>query len=1707
MSLEELNRKRATVKSRLTSFQSFLRKLESEPTKCRELPVRLERAEKLLAEHEEIQSQIEIITKEIDHDERTKFEDTYYTVIALGRQTNSLSQQLTPRTAPLAADITAHTNSLLKLPNIDLPTFNGEYDQWITFRDTFEAIIDTNTNLTKIQKFHYLQSAVKGRASQCFQSLSLSNDTYDAAWNLLKSRFENKQLIVHHHIQAILDLPVLSKESASNLRKLIDDVRQHLCALTKLSQPVQTWDTLLIHLITPKLDAKTKREWEFKRDFTTLPTMNEFMEFLNKRCSILEILVSSNKPKDNSLPDLKSHKKSVSLTAQSAGDKQCPLCKNHHWLYACPSFRKLSSQERLQEAKRLKVCLNCLRLHADRECTFGGCQRCKRRHNTMLHVDHNNSSHVTATNSSECESSIKIADDLSSPQTNVTTSHCATRGVTQALLSTAVILVSDKNGQYQECKALLDSASQSHFMTKDLCQRLQLTTCKTNHLINGIGQTNVTINNRVTSKIRSKYNNYYAEISCYIVDSITGLLPPNRIDPRQFKIPENIRLADPNYNVPAKIDLLIGVTLFYDLLQEKRIRLGNNQPILQETKLGWIIGGTFTPGKSSTQCKASQCYVSLNTQIQEQLERFWQLEEVKQSRLYTKEEQTCENHFVSTHQRNQDGRFIVQLPLKGNISELGDSREIAERRLCAIERKLDKNATLKNAYSKFLQEYKDLGHMSEVEEHEENDEHANYLPHHAVTKSTSTTTKVRVVFDASCKTSTGKSLNDLLLVGPTIQNTLFHIVTRFRQHTYVVTADINKMYRQVLLQQSQRDLQRIVWRSPSGKLQSFRLNTITYGLTSAPFSAIRCLCQLAEEHKITFPQANQVILRDFYVDDLISGDKDKEQLKVLIRDITKILQSGGFELHKWNSNDVSILNDNDNEATESVSFDQEVNTLGLIWNTQSDTFQYRVNLEAPTSRITKRIILSVISRIFDPLGLIGPTVIQSKSLLQDVWALKIGWDDAIPTELQVKWSYFRDQLQCISNISIPRHAFGKNHNKMEIHGFCDASEMAYGACIYIKTTNEFKAVTVNLLCAKSRVAPLKNISLPRLELCAALLLSQLYQQVMQSLTISAGATYLWSDSTITLAWIRGEPSRWVPFVANRVTEIQQLTGQAKWNHVNSKDNPADIISRGMYPSQLKTCHLWWDGPEWLKTKDWPLNDEEIKINENLLEERRSTKTFHIQTNADNELFLRYSSLSKLKRIIAYCLRFKESTLHPESRITGSLTVTELERAMMILVSLAQQHEFADDMQSLKSYGQVSKTSNLRSLLPFLDMRGLIRVGDRLSNAPIPYAQKHPLILPPRHPLTRLIILNEHYKHLHAGPQALLAAIRTQFWPIRAQCLVKDVLRKCIICFRSKPPILQQRDLPTARTTTSRPFLNVGIDYGGPFIIKISRNKTAKAYICIFVCFTTRAVHIELVVDLSTSAFIRTLQRFIARRGKCAQIYSDNATNFVGANNELKKIAELLRDPTHHAKISDFLAENSIKWTFIPPHSPHMGGLWEAAIKSAKTHLRRVVGTTPLTYEELYTLLVQIEACLNSRPLCAMSNDATDLNVLTPGHFLIGVPLTSLPETDVTDVAVNRLTRHQLLTQMRQHFWKRWSTEYLTQLQQRVKWTHPSNADIRVNALVLLRDDNAPPLQWRLGRIIAVHPGRDGLIRIVDVKTMNGIVQRSLPKLCILPIDT
>ncbi|XP_062556799.1 uncharacterized protein LOC134221625 [Armigeres subalbatus] len=475
---------------------------------------------------------------------------------------------------------------------------------------------------------------------------------------------------------------------------------------------------------------------------------------------------------------------------------------------------------------------------------------------------------------------------------------------------------------------------------------------------------------------------------------------------------------------------------------------------------------------------------------------------------------------------------------------------------------------------------------------------------------------------------------------------------------------------------------------------------------------------------------------------------------------------------------------------------------------------------------------------------------------------------------------------------------------------------------------------------------------------------------------------------------------------------------------------------------------------------------------------------------------------------AYWLRYLNLLRTPRDHRNPPkfLTTAELKGAEINLVRRVQQEFFVEEWKALSKGDSVPSRSPLRWFSPYISEDQVIRVGGRLAHSKETEDTKHPMVLPARHQLTRLILRYFHEKLLHAGPQLLLATVRLRFWPLGGRSVVRSVVHQCMKCFRAKPSSIEQfmGELPAPRVTVSRPFSQTGVDYCGPFFVRPApRRPVVKMYVAVFICLCTKAVHLELVSDLTTDRFIQALRRFSARRGKCEDLYSDNGTNFVGARNKLKELDELLRTKEHREGVARHCSEQETRWHFNPPSAPHFGGLWEAAVRSAKIHLVKVVGETPLSPEDFTTLLIQIEGCLNSRPLTPMSDDPNDLEPLTPSHFLIGSSLQGLPDPDLENVKLNRLDRFQLMQKLLQDFWKRWRREYLCQLQGRNKrWKPPIKID--VGGLVIIREDNQPPMKWKLGRIIAIHPGTDEIVRVVTLKTASGILKRPVEKLCVLP---
>lgn len=903
--------------------------------------------------------------------------------------------------------------------------------------------------------------------------------------------------------------------------------------------------------------------------------------------------------------------------------------------------------------------------------------------------------------------------------------------------------------------------------------------------------------------------------------------------------------------------------------------------------------------------------------------------------------------------------------------------------------------------------------------------------------------------------------------------------------------------------------------------RTFQLLTVTYGTATAPFLANRVLRQLADDEGHDFPIASSILNRNFYVDDVLFGADSIESAIEIREKLNQLLARGGLHLRKWAANTEELLPDvrrGDHERASDVPLEEldSIHVLGIAWNPNRDGFQFHFTpVQAP--RLTKRAILSIIARLFDPLGWASPIVITAKIILQELWIRKIEWDAELPDDLAERWRIYYGQLENIQRVSIPRWTGQSIENPaFEIHGFADASTRAYAAVIYLRSLRDSEDSIVTLLIAKTKVAPVTPVSVPRLELCAAVLLARTLSKTIEDLSLSDTPVYRWSDSAVTLHWLNKHPSAWQTFVANRVAEINTLVPKAIWRHVPTKDNPADCASRGLLPSEAIEHQLWWSGPCWLKKRSafWPRSRAEL-LDRAVLEEKKTVHVHAVQKveNPFAKLLEATSSWPRLLRVTAYIRRFASSVQSSRPQVAkksqpGSvmLTAREVREAREFWVKMVQSKCFELELRALRREQALASSSSLRRLSPFLDDIGILRVGGRLAHAPISYDEKHPVILP-RHRVSELIVRQTHARTLHGGARLTLKILRQNFWILRDSTLVKRIVRECVKCVRERAarPAQIMGDLPSARLSSGdKPFTHTGVDYAGPLSVRLSKgrgHKTQKSYVALFICLATRAVHLELVSDYATSGFFAAFKRFVARRGIPAEMYSDNGTNFVGADRELRDALRIvMRDNELRAQMST----DGIEWHFNPPAAPHFGGLWEAGVKSVKHHLRRIVGAHSLTFEELATLLAQIEACLNSRPIAALSNDPEDLSCLTPGLFLIGGPLVAIPEPSVLNLNENRLTRWQLVQQKTENFWRRWSAEYLHSVQQRNKWS-TSQPDLQIGNLVLLRSQLSPPSKWQLARVIACHPGDDNRVRVVTVKTASSVFKRPITQLCLLPV--
>ncbi|XP_062556795.1 uncharacterized protein LOC134221621 [Armigeres subalbatus] len=1027
-------------------------------------------------------------------------------------------------TAATAREQQVIANQPPGLPTVPLPTFDGTYERWFRFKQLFQDLMQKHPGLSDATKLHYLAQSLKGKAENVLSEQILNENNFQGAWNILEERFENKRTVIDIHVGGLLNLKKMNKECSSDLRQLVEECSRHVEALEFHDQPMEGMsEQLVVSLLTSKLDKTTLNLWESTVTPKELPDYKETMQFLQNRCFVLERCEAGMahrtcdgmKPKQLVVPQRQHVKVHAAL---QINENVCPVCEESHHINKCNTLKQMTVPERIAIVKDKQLCFNCLkRGHRvgqckSRMCTIVGCGK---KHHTQLHNEApvmvekkvNSQTGFAEGNVSDQSKEQSLQSERTTSTITCSSAVAKSRYGHEVILTTAVVQVRDFRGGYRSCRALLDSGSQSNFLSENCVKMLRLKLDNVCVPIVGINGEKITAKQQTTTEVKSSVGEASWTMDFLIVPQVTGIIPLQKIDVREWKIPSELNLADPRFNIPAKVDMLIGAELFYELLITERLKLNNDNLMLWRSELGWIVCGSYKSFNKPLLVKAAPCKMT-DTNLEHSVQRFWEQEEIPESTISTAENEQCVKHFQSTHRR-ENGRFLIRLPFRSTVAQLGSSRNLAERRFLQMERRFDSQPELKEQYVSFINEYLSLGHCRKINI-EENNDSDYFLPHHAILKPTSSTTKIRVVFDASARSDTNLSLNDVLVAGPVLQDSLMAIVLRFRRYKYVFTADIVKMFRQIKVDEADSVYQKILWReNPQEPLQTLELTTITYGTSCAPFCATACLKQLAQDERAAFPNASQIVEQDFYMDDVLSGADDLQMALEGQDQLIAMLHRGGFHLHKWCANTPVLLEripEREREMQvkiEEHSPNEVIKALGLLWDPNSDNFLFRIDTSETREYNTKRTVLSDTAKIFDPLGFLGPVTIKAKIFIQELWSHGVCWDERLTADQESRWNRFTQELQRIDDLKIPRRAVADGAVIFEIHGFSDASKKAYGACVYLRSVKSDGTADLHLLSSKTRVAPLpkkagskrsnKPFTIPRAELCGAHLLAHLVQ--------------------------------------------------------------------------------------------------------------------------------------------------------------------------------------------------------------------------------------------------------------------------------------------------------------------------------------------------------------------------------------------------------------------------------------------------------------------------------------------------------------------------------------------------------------------------------------------------------------------------------------
>jgi len=1505
--------------------------------------------------------------------------------------------------------VTFTKNSVVKLPKITVPEFSGDVLKWDEFFELFTTAVDSQ-NISNTEKFQFLKQSLKGEAVNTICGLPLTSDNYVNALELLKSRYGSRRRILRAHVNAILNLESPNIKSFSSLRNFVDAVRRHVHGLNGQGISGENFEIFLSEILIIKMPVEIKHSWsKLNEDNMMLDSLLNIVECEAKHREIVNSSnsnpVSSNKITGNNTNNPVKAKLNRSFVTNT--EKLCSICNSDHSTYTCPMLMSQKAPERFKIVKDKRLCVNCLRNHHISKCkSSSSCKHCNRRHHSLLHFNANKAENIAETSTSCVSSSQSM----------------------KTVLPTISVPIKTKCG-VQYVGALLDTGSDRSFVSDKIVHHLDPTYIKLETL-------SVTSFNRSSviehfPLMRINLNTHSEEVIPFevLVSSTLDNISVNRV-----KLDDSfLDCKYPMCKEPTKIDLIIGADNYY-LFTTGNYRNLTERLKLIETKFGWVTHGAYN-ADDKTKGSSTILFTSVRN-IDDTLDitRFWDNEVAG---ITPKESITNQRTILDTFEKNikfLNCRYEVNLPWLNKAVVTNSLKSMCHSRLVHTTKRLLKDKII-GKYDAIIKDYLKMGIVEKCNNDKSFD---RFIPHHPVVKSEAVSTKIRIVFDASSKETGQQSLNDMLFEGPNLFPSIIGIITRFRMFRYAATADIEKAFLQIGIHEADRNFTKFLWYEnveedswPSGKVVSFRFCRVPFGFRSSPFILNKVVSHHLNSLKDKFPTTVEKIQGNIYVDDLIVSTETLSELEAIATESTEIFKGASMNLHKWHGHLIPESNDS--------------TVLGIVWNSFSD--QLSIKLPSCSLITTKRELASYICSVFDPLGWYTPYTTNFKFLLQECWSLGLSWDESLPTSLLNSVQGLLADSSSIKAHSLDRWLkFDTSCQNVQLLSYSDASPQMYCAAVYLQFENN-KEVYSSLLCAKSRIAPKgSKLTVPRLELAAALLSARLVTTVHSMLPHSTKPTIsAFCDSQVALAWIRKDNLKAPQYVQNRVCEIRSLLPVDVWKYVPSKANPADLATRTNKTSSWLSNDLWWYGKNEFSSS---LYAEEESDSE-------ATNETDIICNFCNTTepiieFERFSNYLRLLSTMQKVLKFIRRL--PDSH--------NFNKAEICLIRQMQQECFSSEVSQITAKKSVSQSSKYFQLSPFLDSDQVLRVNGRIGLSDIDYDSKFPILMDRQHHLTMLIIRHIHNSNSHLGVTSLCSAIRKRFWIPRCRRTCKQLVDKCVQCRRySTKPCAEVYDtLPPERVQSlaMRPFSFTGVDYLGP-IGFLSSGK--KIYILLFTCVQIRAIHLEVTYSLNLVEFSQAFTRFVSRRGVPNEIRSDNAKTFHAAAQKLSLLYK-------------------IQWKFHTERAPWTGGIWERMVRSVKTALRHSIKLINFDNQDLITTVCHVENIINSRPISFSSGNDTELIPISPLDFILPINNHSNSST-VISKRPDLLQALSFNSKVINRFWTRWKEEYIPTLLK--QGGRSSNQVLTIGEVVLL-NESSKRAHWPLAKIMELFQGRDGHYR-------------------------